>query len=136
MSGGHDRDPVDLTDAERAELDGVLRAASKRTAARVAGLERDFQRIAEAVARDAPDDEHDPEGSTTAFERAQVAALLDDARHRQAMLEKALDGLRAGTYGRCVRCGRTIPFERLLARPGTGVCVRCASRPDAATSSP
>ena len=36
------------------------------------------------------DDEHDPEGSTLAFERARVAALLADAESRLRALERSL----------------------------------------------
>ena len=116
-----------LSDAQRSELERVLTAARDRTAARVAALERDFQRIADAVALDTPDDEHDPEGATTAFERAQVAALLDEARAQQVRLDEALEALQAGSYGSCARCGEPIPYERLLARPGTRTCVACAA---------
>lgn len=73
------------------------------------------------------DDEHDPEGSTIAFERAQVSALLDQALTRLAEIDQALDRLVDGSYGRCVRCGRLIPAERLLARPAAVACALCAA---------
>lgn len=43
-------------------------------------------------------------------------------------LEAALRRLDAGTYGACVSCGSAIGAERLLARPRSATCVKCASR--------
>lgn len=73
------------------------------------------------------DDEHDPEGATVAFERAQVAVLLERAHEQLLECDEALDRIRLGTYGRCERCGSTIPPERLEAKPATRVCVGCAA---------
>ena len=55
------------------------------------------------------DDEHDPEGSTLAFERARVAALLGDAESTVEDLDRALTKLASGTYAVCEGCGRQIP---------------------------
>jgi RNA polymerase-binding transcription factor DksA len=95
---------------------------------RIAALAGDFAGVV-AASRDAnADDEHDPEGSTIAFERAQVLALLDRARAELRDLDAAEQRLAAGTFGRCARCGEPIGDERLAARPAAGTCVACASR--------
>jgi RNA polymerase-binding transcription factor DksA len=73
------------------------------------------------------DDEHDPEGSTIAFERAQTAALLDRAEERIDALDRALGRVEDGSYGTCVRCGRPIGADRLEARPDAETCVTCAA---------
>jgi DnaK suppressor protein len=72
------------------------------------------------------DDEHDPEGATIAFERQQLAALLDQARRRLADVEAALERRAAGGYGICESCGRPIAPERLAARPAARTCIDCA----------
>ena len=72
------------------------------------------------------DDEHDPEGATIAFERQQVAALLDSARRRLADVDAALERRTAGSYGICATCGRAIAPERLAARPAARTCIDCA----------
>ena len=81
----------------------------------------------ESSAGVATDDEHDPEGATIAFERAQLASLADQARNHLAELDEALDRLRQGRYGQCVQCGKPIGAERLAARPAARTCIACAS---------
>ena len=97
----------------------------RRVADRVCALTREFDAIVAASAEANLDDEHDPEGATVGFERAQVLALLEQARAHLADLDGALarDEL-AG--GRCAVCGEPIAPERLDALPATTLCVRCA----------
>jgi DnaK suppressor protein len=44
-------------------------------------------------------------------------------------IDQALERIDAGTYGRCVACGITIPAERLKAVPWAALCVPCSARP-------
>ncbi|MDG6103202.1 TraR/DksA C4-type zinc finger protein [Dactylosporangium aurantiacum] len=105
----------------------ALRRAREDTAAQIAALHRDLDGVIDASRSSNADDEHDPEGATIAFERAQVAALLDAARRRLAELDDALARVAAGTFGRCEVCGRRIPAERLEIRPAARTCVGCAT---------
>jgi RNA polymerase-binding transcription factor DksA len=82
--------------------------------------------IADAVDTNG-DDEHDPEGSTVAYERAQVTALLAEARSRVRGVDEALSRLANGSYATCEACGGPIPPERLAALPATRTCVGCAA---------
>jgi RNA polymerase-binding transcription factor DksA len=72
------------------------------------------------------DDEHDPEGATIGFERAQLTALLNAARSRIAEVDDALRRLDEGSYGICEHCGAPIPAARLAVRPFARRCVPCA----------
>ena len=82
-----------------------------------------------AASRDTnADDEHDPEGATIAFERAQLAALRRQAGDHLAEVDAALRRLDDGTYGGCERCGRPIAPARLEARPTARTCVACPAR--------
>ncbi|MEU4496044.1 TraR/DksA C4-type zinc finger protein [Streptomyces sp. NBC_00210] len=112
---------------ERASVRERLAAERAGTNTQIAALSRDFDAIVAANALVAVDDEHDPEGSSTAFERAHVAALLAQARAHLAELDQALERLERGDYGRCEGCGEPIPAERLEARPAASTCVRCAA---------
>ena len=93
----------------------------------LAGLRHDLAGLITASAGANADDEHDPEGATIAFERAQLSAMIEQAETRLAELALAEERLRDGSYTRCERCGGPIGEQRLLARPATRRCVRCAS---------
>jgi RNA polymerase-binding transcription factor DksA len=107
----------------------ALGADRARTGQRIAALTREFDGIVESAALGNTDDEHDPEGATIAFERAQIASLLDQARGHLADLDQAIRRIEAGTYGRCENCGQPIIAERLAARPSARTCMACAARP-------
>ena len=95
---------------------------------RIAELTRSFDDIAGSVDTANTDDEHDPEGATLAFERAQVVSLLEEAREQLDALDAAAARIDAGTYGVCEACGDAIGTERLTALPGARHCVDCAGR--------
>jgi DnaK suppressor protein len=120
--------PPAPTTTEQQAMRALLLAERDDTVARLAALTRDFEGIIESSAAVATDDEHDPEGATIAFERAQVRALIGQAQQHLVELDQALDRIRAGTYGGCERCGRPIGADRLAARPATRTCYPCASR--------
>ena len=94
--------------------------------AQIAALGRDFDGVVAASRASNADDEHDPEGATIAFERQQVAALIEAARRRLTDVEAALARRAAGGYGVCESCGRPIAAERLAARPAARTCIDCA----------
>lgn len=105
----------------------ALRRQREAALARRASLQRALDALLEATA-DHPDDEHDPEGATIGFERAQVAALLAATDRHLADLDAAEGRDREGRYGRCETCGLPIAQARLLARPTARDCVDCASK--------
>ncbi|MFC5176420.1 TraR/DksA family transcriptional regulator [Nocardioides taihuensis] len=104
-----------------------LAAEREQTSRRLAGLTDDFDAVVAASRDTNADDEHDPEGATIAFERSQVAALVEQARHHLAEIDAAEERMDDGTYGTCETCGRPIGEERLEARPTARACIRCAS---------
>lgn len=115
--------PDDCTESVRE----VLLAEQLGTRSQIAALIRDFDTIVDASAAVATDDEHDPEGATIAFERAQVSALLSQARAHLDDLDRAVVRLGDGTYGRCESCGGEIAAARLGARPSARTCIDCAA---------
>ncbi|WP_250028502.1 TraR/DksA family transcriptional regulator [Paractinoplanes maris] len=94
----------------------------------IATLDADLRALFEASRADNADDEHDPEGATIAYERAQLTAVLAAARAQLVSVDDALTRLDAGTYGRCEVCGEVIAAERLEIRPFATTCVACAQR--------
>ena len=104
-----------------------LLAAEKADAAeRIASLTDDLDRLIQSSVGANADDEHDPEGATIAFERAQLAALLAASQRRLADLDRAIARLVEGRYAGCEICGRPITADRLAARPDATTCVGCA----------
>ncbi len=43
-------------------------------------------------------------------------------------INKALERIEAGTYGKCAYCGNDITPERLIARPVSNACVECKEK--------
>lgn len=109
------------------EIRELLSADRARTTQLIRSLTGSFTTIVEASQLTATDDEHDPEGSTIAFERSQTSALLESSTRHLADVDHALGKLADGTYGRCERCGEPVMTERLLARPAARTCIACAS---------
>ncbi|AIJ24690.1 suppressor protein DnaK [Amycolatopsis methanolica 239] len=108
------------------DVEARLNAERAAVLERIAALSRQVEGIVEASAWSANDDEHDPEGVTIAFERAQVQDLLRQARADLDEVDAAMRRLREGTYGRCERCGADIGEGRLDALLATRTCIRCA----------
>jgi RNA polymerase-binding transcription factor len=96
------------------------------TLARMRAMSSELDEIVAASRDSNADDEHDPEGSTVAFERARTTALLQQARARLDEIDRAAARVAAGTYGCCEGCGEPISPDRLAATPATPWCIRCA----------
>jgi DnaK suppressor protein len=105
----------------------LLNAERLTTLARVEALTAEFDDIVAGTDVANSDDEHDPEGSTIAFERARVSTLVSQGRTYLEELDRAQGRLADGTYGTCEHCGAAIPRERLLALPTARTCVHCRS---------
>ncbi len=115
-----------MTDEELRELRAAIEAERRRSAHQVEALTRTFDGVVAAAELVSTDDEHDPEGSTIAYERAQVSALLRQARIDLVALDAALGRLEAGDELVCAVCAGPIAVERLLAIPATRRCIGCA----------
>lgn len=90
-------------------------------------LRQDIGSVSAARQDSNVDDEHDPEGSTIAFELSQASALLEQSRVGLEQMEAALQRISDGSYGFCAVCGAVIPEGRLEARPWTPFCIQHAS---------
>lgn len=118
-------EPGTSSDDERSARDAVG-DARQRTLRRTEALERSVAEIVEAAQLTSTDDEHDPEGATIAYERAQASASLRRARTDLDLLDDAARRLDEGGGTACPRCGRPIGVARVLALPTTRTCVGCA----------
>ena len=105
----------------------IVRAEQERTDRQVASLAAIVAAIVEGAELTSTDDEHDPEGATIAYERAQATALLRQARADAEALAVTRRQLEQDHRIVCVGCGGEIDLERVAAVPTTTRCVRCAS---------
>lgn len=104
----------------------LLEERHRRASARRDALTRDFDDIVDRSSDASRDDEHDPEGATIGFERAQVASLVAAVEQELVDVARAVERVRSGIHSRCEACGGEVPAERLRARPATRTCVGCA----------
>ncbi|HYH77432.1 MAG TPA: TraR/DksA C4-type zinc finger protein [Arthrobacter sp.] len=114
-----------MADLERFRL--LLEEERARKLALLPALQADITSANAARLDSNVDDEHDPEGSTIAFELSQASALLNQSSSGLAEVEAALQRISAGTYGMCQVCGLPIAEGRLEARPWTAFCLEHAS---------
>ena len=68
------------------------------------------------------------EEATQSFELEKRLALEKQIRDNIADVERALDRLDKGKYGRCEICGKTIDPNRLEALPYATVCMNCKAK--------
>lgn len=104
----------------------LLEDERARKAALLPALRADIDSANSARQNANVDDEHDPEGSTIAFELSQASALLKQSSAGLDQVEAALARIEDGTYGMCAVCGEAIAEGRLEARPWTPYCIRHA----------
>lgn len=109
------------------EVAAVLQERRREAVARLAGTGAERDAVVAAARESVTDDEHDPEGSTIAYERRMLDALTHDMRERIVDIDAALDRLARGTYGVCERCRAPIAPARLEALPTARTCVTCAA---------
>jgi DnaK suppressor protein len=114
-----------MSDFERFRI--LLEEERERKIALLPALRADIASANSARQDSNVDDEHDPEGSTIAFELSQASALLKQSSAGLDQVDAALTRIAEGTYGTCAVCGDAIAEGRLEARPWTPFCIRHAS---------
>jgi DnaK suppressor protein len=98
-------------------------------ATRAAELREELRRLTERPA-DAPPPvsfgKRVGDGTTEAVERISTTAAARSIAASLAEVDRAIEKLSEGTYGRCDSCGVEIAAERLEAIPWATLCVTCA----------
>jgi RNA polymerase-binding protein DksA len=118
--------PGDWTVEELAEIrTDLLQEIAERRADYDRAL-AEITRLQQSGGDGAGDDQADA-GSKT-FEREQELSIANNRRDLLLQMERAMERLDAGTYGRCESCSQPIPKARLQAFPSATLCVRCKQR--------
>src|SRR4051812_18159841 len=71
---------------------------------------------------------HMGDAATETFERELDVTMLDNAQDLLRQYDEALKRVDAGSYGRCVACGKPIEEERLEALPYVAYCIEDARK--------
>jgi DnaK suppressor protein len=71
------------------------------------------------------------EQATRAADDFVEAKVTEDRGKLLRKIDLALERLDAGTYQECAHCGKTIPLERLRAKPSVSLCLDCQQAKDA-----
>lgn len=69
-------------------------------------------------------DQHQADVGTETFDRERDLSILDQVEGELGDVERALQKLDEGTYGKCEACGEPIEDERLEALPAARYCVK------------
>lgn len=85
------------------------------------GLERGFYH--ESMGELSSYDNHPADEGTDLFEREKDIALNEHYELQLKNINRALEAMENGTYGKCEVCGKDIPIERLKALPNTTYCI-------------
>lgn len=110
-----------MVDVEKFRI--LLEAERTRKLSLLPALREDINAAKAARQNSNVDDEHDPEGTTIAFELSQASALMRQSSDSLAEVEAALGRIADGSYGRCEACGTDIAEGRLEARAWTAYCI-------------
>ena len=70
-------------------------------------------------------DNHLAETATATLDREIDYTLEENSEHVLAAIDAALERIEAGTFGKCVNCGKEIGEERLTALPWATLCIDC-----------
>ena len=73
-------------------------------------------------------DENFADSGQVAAEKGEHQVLANSLQDALADVDRALEKLDGGGYGRCEGCGADIAEPRLEAMPATRYCIDCASR--------
>jgi RNA polymerase-binding transcription factor DksA len=67
--------------------------------------------------------QHQADIGSETFEREKDFSILEQVEAELADVQRALQRLDGGSYGRCEACNEVIPDERLEAQPAARFCV-------------
>jgi len=61
------------------------------------------------------------------IDRKMIEAIGTQELKRLKLIESALTRIKQGKYGHCIKCGKRIPQDRLIAIPYALQCIECKS---------
>ncbi len=87
---------------------------------------RDARRtLSEEAAVDTDDLPDEIDLASSEYHQSMVFRLRDREKFLLEKIDRALDRIKAGSYGICEQCDDPIQVQRLEARPVTTLCLKC-----------
>lgn len=93
--------------------------------------QRGHMPLAESVGELSSYDNHSSDLAAETFEREKDLGLKDNAKLMLMKVNRALEKIEDGTYGKCEKCGKPIAEERLEAIPYATLCMDCKKEEEA-----
>ena len=97
----------------------------ERLTREIAELEADLSESLEDSSEESPYDQHMAEIAAVTLDREIDLTLEENALATIAQIDRGLEKLENGTYGRCDNCGKEIGEERLSVAPSANLCIDC-----------
>ena len=119
---------MNLTENELKKIRAVLEAEKSRLCEENVKIEKRHSSLDESRSSGEMTDfdtEHPADFGSETFEREKDLALSENIASLLMKVDRALDKLDEGTYGKCDRCGQNISEERLEALPYAALCIKC-----------
>jgi len=111
-----------MTDEDRQRFRSLIEQTLAELEGRTAFLDDETQPIAPSIAI----------GRLSRMEAINEKSIIEESKRKNATrllgLKNALIRIDQGTYGRCLKCGREIPEERLQVIPESVLCVACKEK--------
>ncbi len=120
------RTQTKLSPADLRHFEGLLLEERRDLNVALGRITHTLHDVIDARNSGTADDEHDPEGPTLTMEWSRMTGVHGEFEAKAATIDRALDRLRDGSYGLCVRGGEPIGRARLEARPAAELCIDCA----------
>lgn len=105
----------------------LLEVQERELLAEIAELETEARAGGQSEVRDSTDDATADQGTSESLDEGTVASQT------LIQVRDALKRIEAGTYGKCIKCGKPIPLSRLEAVPWTAYCVEDQEKLDRTT---
>jgi DnaK suppressor protein len=110
---------------DREALKRRLLDERERLGREIAELDADLSESLEDSSEESPYDQHMAETAAVTLDREIDLTLEENARAAIAQIDRALQKLETGSYGRCDKCGKPIGEERLGIAPFATLCIDC-----------
>lgn len=114
--------------ARLAEFKERLESERERLTAEVEAYERDGLESLSTISGENNYRDHIADQGTATFARELDLTLEEQARDHLDRIERALQRIADGSYGKCANCPGDIPLARLEAMPEAELCLSCKER--------